>query len=594
MSYDTSQEDQDLDSLYGGLDVGTYERPKSFVDRIKKLGERFYRGTREIQQQSIKGGLIGLGGAYGDVLDLVGGQAKDTLPGEQQRRYEESDTLDKIMQPGYQPSFADIENLTELEELPRYSRTANSREAEEFSDLVGGPGEPTTVEGKVANRISRIYGGGLAFGQKNPAPAVTAGTFGQAAEELGFSPGWQLAVEIASLVGSGGKGSALNQSKGAIKDKVDQMRKLGYNDKEITLAINAAKDQKSLIKKLASKGKKSEEAIGNFGNKTEQLINDTLVESFPGLEKGTKSLHERASKFYGDVAQEGTKIPITNSSKFIKSADEVLGELRNTLGANEQAAPFMKRLEAAIADTAKNPTADRYVNFYKELNTMGDWVGRSQKDRILSKVKNGIKETLNDAGPEGQKFALKFSMANKGVERAYQAEEVSQLLGKAHTGETYDWNKLKKTLDKPENIELLEGSLGKRQTENLYQMSKLGKDVKDFDKSWGKIQGQLSKKDIAKGLIKGASYGTPIGSGILDALEGNWEKAALKIGSAAAFGGLKISASRLAEKSLTDPKFQNIIIRGLNALKTESPRVMLRVQEDFQKYVEENGLDIPD
>ena len=70
--------------------------------------------------------------------------------------------------------------------------------------------------------------------------------------------------------------------------------------------------------------------------------------------------------------------------------------------------------------------------------------------------------------------------------------------------------------------------------------------------------------------------------------QGDWEKLAYTLGTK----GGSLLAKKIAEKSLTDPKFQNLIMKGLHAVKTESPRLMKTANDSVKKYLEEQGLDI--
>ncbi len=49
---------------------------------------------------------------------------------------------------------------------------------------------------------------------------------------------------------------------------------------------------------------------------------------------------------------------------------------------------------------------------------------------------------------------------------------------------------------------------------------------------------------------------------------------------------------KLAEKSLTDPKFQNLLIRGLHAIKKGSPSLMKSAEKSMEKYLEDEGIEI--
>jgi len=194
-------------------------------------------------------------------------------------------------------------------------------------------------------------------------------------------------------------------------------------------------------------------------------------------------------------------------------------------------------------------------------------------------VKDGIKDTFRSEGRAGRDLANRFEEVNAGVRRAYQAEEVHNLIQKTATQDGIDYKKLYKVFDKPENVHLMEDVLGATQTNNLRMVAKTGKEIKDFDKAW-KVANNFrlgTAADIGRGAI-GSYY----------LYQGDWEGLAKVV---ATKGGTAM-VKKLAEKSLTDPRFQNLIIKGLHAIKNASPRAMKATDEAMKKYLEEEGIDI--
>ncbi len=53
-----------------------------------------------------------------------------------------------------------------------------------------------------------------------------------------------------------------------------------------------------------------------------------------------------------------------------------------------------------------------------------------------------------------------------------------------------------------------------------------------------------------------------------------------------------VGVRRLMEKSLTDPKFQNLIVRALHAVKTQSPKSLRSALDGLQKEIDDEGLEI--
>ncbi len=573
---DEEGEDIDYDALYGGIDIDISDEPKSAA-----LQHSYQKIFKDVAKQGVKEFVIGLGGTWGDLAELAGVNPGSQLPGSKARYENESAILNKMNQPGYQPSFSDIYALGGEEDItPENLSLPTSQNLREASDLIGGPGEAETTQGKYAGRIGRNYGSSLAFGQANPVPALASGTVGQFAEESGVGPLGQAAAEIATILltqGRSGKNIS-NTGKKEVQDKVNQMRKLGYTDEEITLAINSASKGKS-AGVTASKGAKTEKAFQSFKDKSEDVINDILTNEIPGFEKGPKAVHQLASDVYGEVAEKAKNLKITKVEPFFDSLETAIKEVKRNLGNSKEAKDFIERLTSAGLDAVEQPHADSFINFYKELNSMGNWMTRNQKDRIITNVKDSIKNTFKSEGKEGAKLAEEFEKVNAGIRKAYLAEDVSNIISKSTTQEGMNFDKLNKAFDKRENIELFEEVLGKKQSDNLQKVSSLGKEIKDYDKAWKSTN--LFKGGLAADI-------TRTGAAAYFLYEGNYKGLATVL----ATKGGTAAAKKIAEMSLTDPKFQNLWIRGLHALKNGSTKSFRSINQYMKKYLDDEGIDI--
>ncbi len=500
------------------------------------------------------------------------------------KKYDEQAEI--LSKPSYERSRADqymLENDESIPSqglnLPESLRPPTSDSLRALNERIGGPGEAETEQGRYAGRVGKNYGSQVAFGQVNPLPAVASGLAGQLAEENGAGPLLQAGVEIATILAGGKSGKKLGDlGKKQVKDEINRLRQLGYADEEITLAINRASKGKA-GGVSASKGAKTENAFEQFTEKSNQLVSDILTQEIPGIDLGIKHVHQMASDAYGQVAKEASKLTIRNPTPFINSATGVVRELRKNLGKNPAAEPFLNRLHEAVIASTKSPSAENYMNFYKELNGLGSWMGRSQKDRLLTQVKNGIKDSFRSEGPIGRKFAEKFEKVNEGVSRAYDASEVHEMIQKATTQDGIDFNKLNKLYDKSDNVDLIEKTLGSRQSDNLHKIAKTGKEIKDFDKAWKAstaFSGNLVSDTLKSGSMMYLLY------------HGDYKTAGAVLGTKAASAGAK----KLAEKSLTDPKFQNLWLRGLHAIKNESPKLFRSANQDMKKYLDDEGIEI--
>lgn len=563
------QEDIDYDALYGGIDVNTTP-----PEPTEKMKNDYLKIFGDVAKQGIKETLIGLGGAYGDLTELAGLEKVD-----QERNKQDFQTLERLNDPNYSPTQDELEQLSEDPTLSKSFNLPSSQDFRNANEAIGGPGEAQTTPGKYAGRIGKIYGQGLAFGVTNPIPSIVAGGLGQLVEEKGGRPLTQAAAEIVGLLATpSGKAKALTSSKDAVKNIINELRTLGYNDEQITLAINSA-HKNSRAANIASKGKKTEQAFEDFAEHSDDLISNILTKEVPGLEKNIEEVHQLASDAYGQVAKEGSQITIKDSSPFVKSVKFIENELSKNLGKSEEAKSFIKRINDAAEAAQQSPTAESMMNFYKELNKAGKWMDRSEKDRLLSHLKTGIKDTFKSQGKEGVKLAEDFEKVNKGIRKAYLAEDLNEVITKSKVDGKIDYKKLNKSLDNKENVKIFEEVLGKEQAKNVKTISNIGKQVKDFDKSW----------KVSNSLSSGTKLDTLQGAGALYFLyQGDYEKLAYVLGTK----GGTTAVKKLAEKSLTDPKFQNLLIKGLHAVKTESPRLMKSANEGVKKYLEEEGLDI--
>ncbi len=565
-------EDIDYDALYGGLDIDATPPPKT-----PEMENSYRKIFGDIVKQYAKETLIGAGGTWGDLAELAG-LSQEQPAAERQKNFAQHSTLQAMNEPGYKPSIYDIASLTNDDELPG-GRLPTSKSLGALNEAIGGPGEPETPQGKYAARAGKLTGAGLAFGQVNPLPAIAGGVAGQGVEDAGGGVLAQTAAEIVTLLLTQGRSKRLQSStKQEVQDKINHLRQLGYAEEDITLAINSANNGGKTAK-IASKGSNTEQAFENFAEHSDQIVSDILTSEIPGIERGTQHVHQMASDAYGAVAQEAANLTITNSRPFLDAARRVVDELQRNLGRNPEAQGFIQRLSDAAIHSTQYPTAESFMNFYKELNAAGKWMGRSQKDRLINQVKDGIKDTFRSEGRAGRDLANRFEEVNAGVRRAYQAEEVHNLIQKTATQDGIDYKKLYKVFDKPENVHLMEDVLGATQTNNLRMVAKTGKEIKDFDKAW-KVANNFrlgTAADIGRGAI-GSYY----------LYQGDWEGLAKVV---ATKGGTAM-VKKLAEKSLTDPRFQNLIIKGLHAIKNASPRAMKATDEAMKKYLEEEGIDI--
>src|SRR5688500_4810949 len=103
--------DIDYHPVYGGLDKAVSDIPKS-----KEIENSYSKIVKDLAKLILKESLMGAGGAYGDLLELAGLGVEN--PAETARNSRDFDSLTRMEQPGYKPTFADIMSLSEDSDMP--------------------------------------------------------------------------------------------------------------------------------------------------------------------------------------------------------------------------------------------------------------------------------------------------------------------------------------------------------------------------------------------------------------------------------------------------------------------------------------------
>ncbi len=223
-----------------------YELVEDESERKENLSSSDY--AKDIGIQGSKGLISGIG-SYGDILDLLGIQSKEILPGEEAKRGREFEVLEKLKNKEV-PSVGELEELTDDDVLPRYSRLATSHDVSEFAHELGTP-RAKSAAGRYAERIGRLTGTSLVTGGVGLKAPVAAGLAGQFLEENGYPPWAQAAAEILISLRMAPKSTKNITSKSPeVEETISNLRKAGYSEKDITLAKNSLEERK-LLKKYA-------------------------------------------------------------------------------------------------------------------------------------------------------------------------------------------------------------------------------------------------------------------------------------------------------------------------------------------------------
>lgn len=532
---------------------GSYE----FIEEEKPSEiETFKENVKDIAKQAPKETLAGALGSYGDILDLFGLQSKKINPGER-AQYE----LEANARPEDLPHLVDTEDV-----LPRYSKLPSSEETSQFIEELGGPGKPKTLAGRFSKRGGRFVGSGLAFGQTNALLNLGAGIAGQAAEELGASPWIQAAVELGTFLKGSKSKSPITSNSPEIAEEIKRLKSIGFSDQDITLAKNALEDR-GWLKKTSQFTQQAEKKFKESAKGSEKKFESILEDSFPGLKEGGPGTFKQASsELFNSLDELAQGIVVENPEIFVNESNKAIANLERTLAKVPQKKQVVELLEEANKNAYQGLTADYYTNFYKDLNSVGQWGNPKQREHVFSLVKDAIKNTFKAQGPEGKKLASSLEDANKSWMKYLQAEDISNLTQKAMTDEGMNFSKMYKMLQNPENFQTFSKGIGKEQTQNLKQIVKTGQDIKDL------------KQVMKGGLVKEA-----LGAGKLYAIG----KAVVTLDwkSLAGYVGAQV-AGKTATKFLIDPKYQNLQLKLLNAVKEEKWNSVRVITKAIEKRID--------
>jgi hypothetical protein len=522
---------------------------------------------KDILKQGAQGFGIGALGTYGDILDLLGLQSKEILPGEKATYEMESQILDKMQQPGYKPSFSDIYALSGDDDIaPRFSRLPNSQDVESFGKELGLVSEPKTAAGRYARRIGRIGGGGVVLGAGGIASPIAAGVAGQTLEELG-APAWaQAAAEIVAGLKFAPKTNVPITSKSKEVEKViTDLRKAGYTEKDITLAKNALEERK-ILKKYATLTPKTENAIQQGVKNSETLFKEQIKKGLPGYaDGGLPYLEKQASNVYQSMEELATSVPIKNKEPVKKSINDAIAYLEKYPLLDEQK-KFIEFMKDGLKKLDGADTAEFFTGFYRNLGKAGNWGDPKQKERLLGMVKDGIKKTFAESGPEAAKFGKYFDKTNEAWKHWLNTRDLMETIEKAQNVDGMNFKKLSSILNNPENHDLARKVLGPEQLENIKAINKGADAIESLLK-------QIPKNDKSVQSLK-------ILHGLVSLIKGDWKP----MGAILSLEGAK----RLATKMLIDPKKQNTMKRLINAAKNNAGQQAAILA---QELVEDVSLD---
>jgi len=516
-------------------------KPKEEESAVKTYG-------KDIQKQLVQGYTIGSLGTYGDILDALNLQSKETLPGEKAKYGREFDILQRE-QEGHKPSAGELAELSDDDVAPRFSRLSSSQDVEKFGGSLGLITEPETAPGRYARRIGKIGGGGASLGATGIASPIVAGTAGQTAEEMGLPPWVQATFEIvAGLKASGSSKGPISSKSPEVSKEIEKLRKVGFSEENITFAKNAL-EERNILKKFATLTPKVENAIQKGVKDSEELFKQQVKKGLPGYaEGGLPYLEKQASNVYQSMEELASNIKVSNKEPFRKSIQESIDYMEKSALLPEEK-EFIQFLKEGLEKVDKSDTADFLTSFYRKLGKSGKWTDPKTKEHLLTVVQKGIKDTFAQSGPDAAKFGKYFEKTNDAWKHWIDTRDIMQKIETASTTEGMNFAKMSKILSDPKNYELAKKTLGHEQLENIKTISNGSQAIESLLK-------QIKPADKTAKMMKAVEATRAF-------FTGSWKTFASLMGYE--------SAKIIANKFLIDPKKQNIMKKMIVAAKNNSP-----------------------
>jgi len=539
-----------------------YQQPKE-QEAPKEMGVGDY--AEDVAKQYAQGVGVGGLGTYGDILDLLGMQPKEMLPGEKQKYEREFDILEKSRKEG--PTAGELYELSEGDEIaPRYSRLPSSSEVRKIGEKTGLVTEPKSPAGRYGRRIGQISGSAVAGGGGLKA-SIAAGAAGQTMEELGAPPWAQAAAEmIAFIKTSPSKARAITSDTPEVQNLITNLRKSGFSEQDITLAKNSL-EKRGILKRWAGMTKDAEKAVEESISNSEKLFKSEIGKGLPGYSKGgLPYLEKEANKLYQTMESVAQSIPIKNSAPIRDSLNKSIEYLeKHALDADQR--KVVDYLKDALTKVYNANTADFFTDLYRGMNRQGKWLNPGQKEHILRETKDAIMKTFESGSPEVKKFGQFFEKTNESWKKWVDVQDAMELLHKGQKADHFDWKIISKQMQDPENLALFERALGQESAKNIKFITEGADAINNLSK-------QLTNSKN-RSILEG--YKTI--EALKSVLTGDFK-------SIAALIGHKFTKD-MAAKMLVDPKKQNLIKKIIQSAKDgKSDQAALwarNLQQDIEK-----------
>ncbi len=532
--------------------------PKEVLDFFNSTPKKL-EDSEDFRKQAAQGLGIGALGTYGDILDLFGLQPKETLPGEKAKNQMEFGILEKMQRPDYKPSPSDFLALSDDDDIiPRFSKLPSSHDIEKFGKELGVVSEPTSIGGRYGRRIGHLAGGGASLGIGGLTTPIVAGTAGQTLEEAGAPPWAQAAAEIIAALKVAPKSNVPITSKSKeVQNTIKNLRKSGYSEQDITLAKNALEEHK-ILKKYATLTPEAENTIRQGVRNSETLLKGQIKKGLPGYAEGGLSyLEKQASNVYKSMEELASGITVRNKEPVKKAIENSIAYLEKYPLLDEQK-KFVEFLKDGLTKLDKADTAEFFTGFYRNLGKAGNWGNPTQKEHLLGLVKEGIKDTFAESGPEAAKFGKYFEITNEVWKHWLDTRDLMETIEKAFNIEGVNFKKIGSILNDPKNHDLARKVLGPEQLENIKTISQGAEAIESLLKQIPNKNQTIASLKILEGIraLFTKDYKTLVGILGYDA------------------------AKRLSTNLLTDPSKQNIMKKIIIAAKNNSlQQAMILAQE---------------
>lgn len=432
---------------------------KDIFDKISNV-PNFQEKAKDVGKQITKKGSAASLGAYGDILDLIRAQVRQRLlPGQEAMSKAEFEASESLL------PFLQDDDI-----IPHYSRLPSQKEAEEFIEMLGGPKEAQTPQGRIAGRGAEFVGGALPFGAGSNLLKWLAGTgiLGQSLRELGLPEEVATGTEIlgtltpaAKSITSILKKQPVKKPSGLPERKFEKLKKPTKVFSSTTeKAIEGMEsDFRSLTSDLLKKTNKSYEALledPEFKSKVSNLFEKVRSSSkeFTEPVKPVKLL-QFLDKEIKEIGKKGLTLSDTEAVK--------RKELRKTL----------QKL------TKQNVTAEQLLDQYRKNNESlskifpyGERAAENiGKREALESYNRAIADSIESHFGDSE-FGQLFKFTNKRWSEIKKIETVDKFLNSLFGENKVNFKQAEKVLTDPKRAKVLENAIGKEAFNDFKQINK--------------------------------------------------------------------------------------------------------------------------